>query len=57
MAKRRRRGRSTVKINKYNVGVTLIILGAIFFFSKIVAPEAPIFKFLSEYASIAFGEI
>lgn len=37
--------------------MTLIILGAVFFFSKIVAPEAPIFKFLSEYASIAFGEI
>ena len=57
VARRRRHTRSTVRINKYNVGITLLILGALFFFSKVVAPEAPIFKFLSEYASIAFGEV
>ena len=53
----RRRRATTLRISKYNVGVALIVLGAIFFFGKIVAPEAPIVKFLSEYASIAFGEI
>lgn len=34
-----------------------MLLGGIFFFSKIAAPEAPIFTFLSTYASIAFGQI
>ncbi|MDR0282183.1 MAG: hypothetical protein LBI53_02405 [Candidatus Peribacteria bacterium] len=56
MAKRRR-SRSTVRINKYHVGSAFIILGFLFFFSKILAPEAPVFKFLSDYASIAFGEL
>jgi len=57
LARRRRSSRVTVKINKYNVGITLAILGAVFFFSKVAAPEAPVFNFLSEYASIAFGEL
>jgi hypothetical protein len=57
LAKRRRgTSRATLKLNKYNVGIVCIILGAIFFFSKIMAPDAPIFKFLSENASIAFGQ-
>jgi hypothetical protein len=55
VAKKRSRSKPTVNINKYNVGITLIILGVIFFFSKFAAPEAPIFSFLSNYASIAFG--
>ncbi|MDD3868498.1 MAG: DNA translocase FtsK [Candidatus Absconditabacteria bacterium] len=44
-------------MNKYNVGIGLIILGALFFFSKFVAPEAPLLGFLSQYASIAFGDM
>jgi hypothetical protein len=46
-----------LRINKYHVGLSLILLGLIFFFSKIAAPEAPIFNFLSNYASIAFGQL
>jgi hypothetical protein len=33
------------------------MLGAIFFFSKVAAPDAPILKFLTENASIAFGQL
>lgn len=36
--------------------MTLIILGTLFFFSKITAPDAPIVIFLSKNASIAFGQ-
>jgi hypothetical protein len=54
---KRRRTKATFKINKYTVGVTLIIVGFIFFFSKYAAPDAPILEFLSHYASIAFGQI
>jgi hypothetical protein len=54
---KRRRSTTTLKINKYTVGTSLIILGFIFFFSKFAAPDAPIFSFLSNYASIAFGQI
>ncbi|MDR0861119.1 MAG: hypothetical protein LBO09_09470 [Candidatus Peribacteria bacterium] len=58
MAKRRRaKSRTILNLNKYHVGILCIVLGAIFFFSKIVAPDAPIFKFLSENASIAFGQL
>jgi hypothetical protein len=58
VAKRRRsRGKTALKISKYHVGLALSLLGAIFFFSKIAAPDAPIFSFLSNYASIAFGQI
>ena len=57
VARRRKNSKTTLRINKYNVGVTLIILGVIFFFSKFVAPNAPIFGFLTNYASVAFGQI
>lgn len=44
-------------LNKYNVSITLIILGFLYFFSLFFAQGSPVFKFLTEYASIAFGEI
>ncbi|MBO4203237.1 hypothetical protein J5893_00070 [bacterium] len=53
---RRRRSRAQLKLNKYSIGVTLIILGTLFFFSKITAPNAPIFLFLFKNTSVAFGQ-
>ena len=58
LAKRgRKSGKKALKINKYNVGISLIILGVIFFFSKYMAPSAPVFEFLSHNASVAFGDL
>ena len=57
MARRRRRSsRSTFKINKYHIGFAFILVGALFFFAKQFAPDAPILWRFSKATSYAFGE-
>ena len=57
MARRRRRSsRSTFRINKYHIGIGFILIGALFFFAKQFAPDAPILWRLSKWTSYAFGE-
>ena len=58
MARRRKssRTRSTFKINKYHIGIWFMLIWAIFFFAKAIAPDAPILWLLSKWTSYAFGE-
>ncbi|NOZ44350.1 MAG: hypothetical protein GXP45_04370 [bacterium] len=58
MAKRRyRKKKKSITLNKYKIGIGLIALGGIYFFSLYLAKGSPVFKFLTQYASIAFGNI
>lgn len=52
--KRRTKKTRTFTLSKYNVGIGLILLGFLYFFSFSLAQESPLFKILTEYASIAF---
>jgi len=59
VARRRKRKSSgkSIILNKFKLGVTLTVLGGLFFFSLIFASSSPVFSFLTSYASIPFGEI
>ena len=54
MSRRRKRN---VVLNKYKLGISLTVLGSLFFFSLYFAEGSPVIMFLRTYASIAFGEI
>jgi len=55
--KYKRRRKTSITLNKYKIGLILIGLGGIYFFSLYLAKWSPIFEFLTQYASIAFWEI
>lgn len=57
MAKRGRRRKKSIILNKDKIGIAMIILGWLYIFSRYFAKGSPIFKFLTEYASIAFWQI
>lgn len=59
VARRRKykRRKSTFTLNKTNVGLSLIILWWLYFFSLFMAEWSPLFEILTEYASIWFWEI
>ena len=58
MAKRRyRKKKQTIVLNKYRLGVTMIALWWLYFFSLYLANWSPVFDILTNYASIVFGEI
>ncbi|MCX6825579.1 MAG: DNA translocase FtsK [candidate division SR1 bacterium] len=44
-------------LNKYKLGISLTVLGSLFFFSLYFAEGSPVVMFLKTYASIAFGEV
>ncbi|MEI6773884.1 MAG: hypothetical protein WCL18_03600 [bacterium] len=54
MSRRRKKG---IVLNKFKLGISLTILGSLFFFSLYFAEGSPVLMFLRTYASIAFGEI
>ena len=58
LAKRRKRSKArwTFRINKYHVWIGFMLLGAIFFFAKKFAPDAPVLWFLSKWTAYAFWE-
>ncbi len=53
----KKRKAKTFVLSKYNIGIGLIILGFLYFFSLFLAKDSPVFNILTEYASIAFGNI
>ncbi len=58
MAKRRyRKKKQTIVLSKYKLGVTMIALWWLYFFSLYLANWSPVFDILTNYASIVFGEI
>ncbi|HRU50204.1 MAG TPA: DNA translocase FtsK [Candidatus Absconditabacterales bacterium] len=58
MARRKyKRRKKTVILSKYKLGAGMIILGGLYFFSLYLAEGSPIFELLTNYASVAFGEI
>ncbi len=58
MARRKyRRKKKSITLNKYKIGIGLITLGGIYFFSLYFAKGSPVFEFLTQYASTAFGII
>ncbi|HOG15533.1 MAG TPA: DNA translocase FtsK, partial [Candidatus Absconditabacterales bacterium] len=52
-----KRRKKTVILSKYKLGAGMIILGGLYFFSLYLAEGSPIFELLTNYASVAFGEI
>ena len=52
-----RRRKKNVVLNKYKLGMSMTILGSLFFFSLYFAEGSPVLMFLKTYASIVFGEI
>ena len=52
-----RRRKKNIVLNKFKLGISLTILGSLFFFSLYFADGSPVLMFLKTYASIAFGEI
>jgi len=52
-----RRKKKSLIVNKYRLGMSLTILGSLFFFSLYFAEGSPVLMFLKTYASIAFGEV
>lgn len=44
-------------LNKFRLGISLTVLGSLFFFSLYFADGSPVLMFLKTYASVAFGEI
>ncbi len=52
-----RRRKKNVVLNKYKLGISLTVLGSLFFFSLYFAEGSPVIMFLRTYASVAFGEI
>jgi len=56
MARRRKKKKSII-LNKDKIGISMIILWWLYIFSRYFAKGSPVFKFLTEYASIAFGQV
>ena len=57
---RRRTQRRTARsftVNKNHIWWWMIILGILYFFSRMMAQGSPIFNFFTKYSTIAFGEI
>jgi len=52
-----RRKKKNIVLNKYRLGISMTILGSLFFFSLYFAEGSPVLMFLRTYASIVFGEI
>ena len=52
-----RRRKKNVVLNKYKLGMSMTILGSLFFFSLYFAEGSPVLMFLRTYASVAFGEV
>jgi len=52
-----RRKKKSLILNKYKLGISLTVLGSLFFFSLYFAEGSPVIMFLRTYASIAFGEV
>lgn len=59
MARRRtyKKKQKSIILNKYKVGLWMIILGGLYFFSLSLAEWSPVFTFLTQYAKIVFWEI
>lgn len=53
----RRRKKKSLVLNKYRLGISMTVLGALFFFSLYFANGSPVLMFLKTYASIIFGEV
>jgi len=53
----RRRKKKNIVLNKFKLGMSLTILGGLFFFSLSFAGNSPVLGFLSNWASMPFGEI
>ncbi|HMS91147.1 MAG TPA: DNA translocase FtsK [Candidatus Absconditabacterales bacterium] len=53
----RRRKKKNIVLNKFKLGISLTVLGSLFFFSLYFAEGSPVLMFLRTYASIAFGEV
>ncbi len=53
----RRRKKKNIVLNKFKLGISLTVLGSLFFFSLYFAEWSPVIMFLRTYASIAFGEV
>ncbi|MCX6824401.1 MAG: DNA translocase FtsK [candidate division SR1 bacterium] len=52
-----RRRKKNIVLNKFKLGISLTVLGSLFFFSLYFAEGSPVIMFLRTYASIAFGEV
>ena len=55
--KRRSSARKDITLNKFKIGLLMLILWILYFFSLYLAKWSPVFDFLTQYAKIAFGEI
>lgn len=58
LAKRKyKRKKKTIILNKYKLGMFMIALWWLYFFSLYLANWSPIFEILTNYASVVFGEV
>jgi hypothetical protein len=55
--RRRRKKTKNIVLNKFKLGITLTVLGGLFFFSLLFAASSPVLGFFTNYASIPFGAI
>ena len=56
MGRRKKRRQGGIILNKFKIWATMTILGWLFFFSLYLAKWSPVLKFLTDNASIAFGQ-
>jgi len=52
-----KRRKKTLILNKYKLWTAMIVLWGLYFFSLYLAKWSPVFDILTNYASVAFGEI
>lgn len=58
MARRKRRiWKKNIVLNKFKIGIIMLIIWILYFFSLSLAEGSPVFEFMTNYAKIAFGEI
>lgn len=58
LARRRKTSRArTFTLNKTHIGIGMLGLGILYFFSRAMAQGSPVFEFFTKYSKIAFGEI
>jgi Ca2+/Na+ antiporter len=53
----RRKKKKNIVLNKFKLGVSLTVLGCLFFFSLSFAGSSPVLGFFKNRASMPFGEI
>jgi DNA segregation ATPase FtsK/SpoIIIE, S-DNA-T family len=55
--RRRKRKAKNISLNKYEIGIGLLIIGGLYFFALFLAQGSPLLNFFERYAQIAFGAI